>query len=137
MTQNTATASTVMRASAHQVYIHLNQPDIKHCLLGCADNVNCDGDQVCDASHQCGDAPTLAALESVTVRTSSCSGCSSGNVEEGLKLHLLGRYGPECTTDNLDNSDRHDYGSNAVAMFNATLMGGNDDHGLGGCNNVS
>jgi len=105
------------------------------CSPGCADNVNCNGDLICDASHQCNEAPTLAALESVTVRTSSCSGCSTGNVEEGLKLHLLGRYGPECTTDNLDNSDRHDYGSSHVAMFNATLMGGTDDHGLGECNN--
>ena len=56
--------------------------------------------------------------------------------EEGLQVHLIGKYGPECTTGQLDNSDLHDYGSMNVAMFNSTILGGTDDHGLGGCNNV-
>ena len=110
-------------------------------LSGCADNVNCVGEPWGDdyecSDGQCIPSPRLSAMESITVKTSSCSGCSTGNVEAGLQLHLLGRYGPECSTDNLDNADRHDYGSNNVAQFNATLMGGSDDHGLGGCNNVS
>ena len=76
-------------------------------------------------------------MTTVTVKTASCSGCSSGNVEQGLKLYLDGQYGTECNTNSLDNSNTQDYGSNHVAMFNSTVLGGNDDHGLGGCNNVS
>ena len=58
-------------------------------------------------------------------------------MEEGLQLDLVGRFGAECSTDVLDNTEQHDYGSNYVAQFNSTFLGGNDDHGLGECNNVS
>ena len=74
------------------------------------------------------------AITSITVRTSSCSGCSSGLVEEGLQVHLVGKNGPECSTGQLDNSDLFDYDS--IAKFSSTILGGTDDHGLGGCNNV-
>merc|ERR1719317_1660756 len=50
-------------------------------------------------------------------------------------LHLDGRYGTECSTNSLDNNDRVDYAANNEAVFNSTILGGNDDHGLGGCNN--
>ena len=70
------------------------------------------------------------------MKTKSCDGCASSNVEQGLQLHLDGRYGTECSTNSLDNSDRVDYAANNEAVFNSTILGGNDDHGLGGCNNV-
>ena len=66
-------------------------------LQGCSDNYNCESGW-CDGNHMCGsmDQPAVATI---TVKTSSCSGCSSGNVEEGLMLHLKGRGSAECTTD--------------------------------------
>ena len=76
------------------------------------------------------------AITTITVRTSSCSGCSSGLVEEGLQVHLIGKNGQECSTGQLDNSDLYDYDSMNVAQFNSTILGGTDDHGLEGCNNV-
>ena len=79
----------------------------------------------------------LPIVSMVTVKTSKCTGCSTGNVEQGLQLDLVGAYGTQCSTNTLDNNDAHDYGTNNVAMFNSTVLGGNDDHGLGGCNNVS
>ena len=71
------------------------------------------------------------------MKTKSCAGCSSSNVEQGLQLNLDGRYGTQCSTNGLDNSDRVDYSANNEAVFNSTILGGNDDHGLGGCNNVN
>ena len=46
--------------------------------------------------------------------------CSSGSLEEGLQLDLVGRFSAQCSTNGLDNSDQHDYGSNYVAQFNST-----------------
>ena len=115
------------------VFVNCHQFDL---VLGCSDNQNCET-AYCDNNHMCNLPPTIASVTTITVKTSSCSGCSSGQVEEGLQLHLLGRYGVDCSTNGLDNVDRHDYGANNVAQFNATLLGGTDDHGLGGCNNVS
>ena len=61
------------------------------------------------------------------VKTKNCSGCLEGNVEQGLVVHLIGFWGlNQCTTDNLDNLDAHDYSSGSVAHFGR-------DSGLGGC----
>jgi len=105
------------------------------CKPGCSDDQNCPGDvPICTGQHIC--APQgLPVLTKITVKTKSCDGCASSNVEQGLQLHLDGRYGTECSTNSLDNSDRVDYSANNVAVFNSTILGGNDDHGLGGCNN--
>ena len=73
------------------------------------------------------------AITSITARTSFCSGCS-GMVEEGLQVHLIGNNGQECSTGLLDNSDLYDY--DLIATFSSTILGGTDDHSLGGCNNV-
>jgi len=105
------------------------------CKPGCSDDQNCPGDvPICTGQHIC--APQgLPVLTKITVKTQSCDGCASSNVEQGLQLHIDGRYGTECSTNSLDNSDRVDYAANNVAVFNSTILGGNDDHGLGGCNN--
>jgi len=108
--------------------------DNGECKPGCSDDVYCWEGTTCNGNHSC-EAVVLNAITTITARTSSCSGCSSGMAEEGLQVHLIGKYGPECTTGQLDNSDLHDYGSMNVAMFNSTILGGTDDHGLGGCNN--
>ena len=91
---------------------------------------------MCNGNHRC-QGNGIPSITTVTVSTSSCAGCSSGPVEQGLQLDLVGRFGAECSTNGLDNSDVQDYGSNSVAQFNSTFLGGNDDHGLGHCNNVS
>ena len=92
---------------------------------------------MCNGNHRCQDNG-IPAITTISISTSSCASCSSGNVEEGLQLDLVGKFSSvQCSTNGLDNSDQHDYGSNYVAQFNSTFLGGNDDHGLGHCNNVS
>ena len=92
---------------------------------------------MCNGDHRC-QGNGVPAITTISVSTSSCASCSSGSVEEGLQLDLVGKFDTiKCSTNGLDNSDQHDYGSNYVAQFNSTFLGGNDDHGLGHCNNVS
>ena len=74
------------------------------------------------------------AITTITVRTSSCSGCSSGMVEEGLQVHLIGKNGQECSTGHLDNSELYDYDS--IAKFTSTILRRTDNQGLGECDNV-
>jgi len=96
------------------------------CLPGCSTDANCQGDMVCDGAHLC-QQPGKPIVFDMIVKTKSCSGCASGNVEHGLQVKLTGLLGlTNCTTDNLDNPDAHDYGSGAVAHFGR-------DSGLGGC----
>ena len=90
---------------------------------------------VCNGEHIC--VPRgKDSLTRIVVNTKSCAGCPTSNVEQGLQLHLVGRFGAECSTASLDNSDEQDYKQNHEAVFNGTILGGSDDHGLGGCNNV-
>ena len=93
---------------------------------GCATDANCQGDMVCDGAHLC-QQPGKPIVFDLIVKTKSCSGCATGNVEQGLQVQLTGLLGlTSCTTDNLDNLEAHDYGSGAVAHFGR-------DSGLGGC----
>ena len=93
---------------------------------GCATDANCQGDMVCDGAYLC-QQPGKPIVFDLIVKTKSCSGCATGNVEHGLQVKLTGLLGlTNCTTDNLDNPDAHDYGSGAVAHFGR-------DSGLGGC----
>ena len=115
-----------------------SQQQLSFILSGCSDDQNCpDTAPICNGDHRCQEGPGIPSITIITVSTSSCASCTSGNVEEGLQLDLVGRFGAECSTDVLDNTEQHDYGSNYVAQFNSTFLGGNDDHGLGQCNNVS
>merc|ERR1712012_70005 len=96
------------------------------CTPGCATDANCQGDMVCDGAHLC-QQPGKPIVFDLIVKTKSCSGCATGNLEHGLQVQLTGLFGlTNCTTDNLDNPDTHDYGSGAVAHFGR-------DSGLGGC----
>merc|ERR1712154_210963 len=62
------------------------------CTPGCADNQNCpDEAPVCGNDHRC-KPYGLPVLTKITAKTKSCSGCSNSNVEEGLQLHLVGRW---------------------------------------------
>ena len=81
---------------------------------------------VCDGQHLC-QQPGRPIVFDIIVKTKSCSGCATGNTEQGLQVQLTGLLGlTQCTTDNLDNPDAHDYGSGSVAHFGT-------DSGLGGC----
>ena len=81
---------------------------------------------VCDGEHLC-QQPGRPIVFDIIVKTKSCSGCATGNTEQGLQVQLSGLLGlTECTTDNLDNPDAHDYASGSVAHFGK-------DSGLGGC----
>merc|ERR1712037_1062923 len=83
------------------------------------DYSNCKGDMVCNGQHLC-KQPGLPIVMDIIVKTKSCSGCAAGNTEQGLQVQLSGLLGlTECTTDNLDNPDAHDYGSGSVAHFGA------------------
>ena len=52
-------------------------------------------------------------------------------------LELVGRYGAECKTENLDNPHHHDYYDNHRAVFNSQVTSAGQDMGLGACNSVS
>jgi len=106
------------------------------CQPGCSDDQNCpDVAPVCTGEHICKPKPGLPVITRITVDTKSCAGCSGSLVEKGLQLNLVGKFGTKCSTDSLDNSGQHDYISSHQAVFNGTILGGSDDHGLGGCNN--
>ena len=73
---------------------------------------------VCDGQHLCQQTCCPSYVVEIIVKTKSCSGCVTGNAEQGLQVQLTGLLGlTECTTDNLDNDDAHDYGSGSVAHF--------------------
>ena len=96
-------------------------------FAGCSTDANCQGDMVCvTAEHVC-KQPGAPIVVDMMVKTKSCSGCDSGNTENGLQVQLTGLAGlADCTTDNLDNPDAHDYAPGSVAHFGS-------DGGLGGC----
>jgi len=108
--------------------------DEGECKPGCSDDQNCpDSAPTCNGDNKCqgGGEPLV---RKVTVNTQSCDGCSYANVEQGLQLHLVGKYNTECSTDSLDNPDMHDYIDNHEAIF----FSGNSsigDHGMGECAN--
>ena len=80
----------------------------------------------CDGQHLCQYYGCPYVVE-IIVKTENCSGCATGNKEEGLQLQLTGLLGlTECKTENLDNPDAQDYTSGSVAHFGK-------DGGLGGC----
>jgi len=110
--------------------------DGEECKPGCSDNQNCpDKNPVCNGDHVCVGDPGLPVLTKITINTDTCAGCSYSNVEKGLQLHLVGRFGAECLTDSLDNPVEHDYVDNYEAVFNSTVSVDSPDQGLGGCNN--
>ena len=105
-------------------------------VLGCSDDINCPGDQVCDGYHLCQDLGT-PRLSKITVKTETCEDCAYAKIEDGLVLHFVGKFGQlYCSTDGLDNEEHHDYTDGAVTVFDGSPTGGNDD-GLGDCFNVS
>jgi len=99
------------------------------CKPGCSTDANCQKESpcvACDGQHLCQYYGCPYVVE-IIVKTENCSGCATGNKEEGLQLQLTGLLGlTECKTENLDNPDAQDYTSGSVAHFGK-------DGGLGGC----
>jgi len=114
-----------------------NYCDQGQCKPGCSDNQNCpDSAPVCNGDHVCIPDPNgLPVLTKITISTKSCTDCSYSVVEKGVQLHLVGRFGTECSTNSLDNPTEHDYVDNKEAVFNSTINGNSVDMGLGDCNN--
>ena len=110
----------------------------EECKPGCSDNQNCpDSRPLCNADNRCQESLGYPGITRITVETEDCPGCDYSLVEDGLVLQLMGRYGAECQTDNLDNSHHHDYYSNHRAVFHSQVTSAGEDMGLGTCNSVS
>jgi len=109
--------------------------DQAECKPGCSDNQNCpDSRPLCNADNRCQEGLGYPGITRVTVHTEQCQGCGYSHVEEGLVLELVGRYGAECKTENLDNPHHHDYYDNHRAVFNSQVTSAGQDMGLGACN---
>ena len=107
--------------------LHFLFSKVKTSFPGCSSDANCFPGLFCVGDHLCQAADIGAVVVDLIVKTKNCSGCLEGNVEQGLVVHLIGLLGlNQCTTDNLDNLDAHDYSSGSVAHFGRYS-------GLGGC----
>jgi len=102
------------------------------CLPGCVTDSNCPASYTC-SDHICQASPGSVLVDSITVRTQSCSGCDASN--EGIALTLKGQVsvgfldGLPCTANNLDHDGLTDYDGSADAVF-----GGEADREImGGC----
>ena len=107
--------------------LHFLFSKVKTSFPGCSSDANCPTGLICDGDHLCQAADIGAVVVDLIVKTKNCSGCAEGNVEQGLVVHLIGLLGlNQCTTDNLDNLEAHDYSSGSVAHFGRYS-------GIGGC----
>merc|ERR1712226_973056 len=63
----------------------------------------------------------------IAVKTAACQACTVHPHEIGMKVQLTGLMGlVNCTTDNLDKKDQHDYVAGHTAVFSSL-------DGIGGC----
>jgi len=98
----------------------------------CTDDECPDGQQCTE--NGCQDKPGVAGLEKITISTASCTGCTDGMVEDGVKLTLIGYYqGTQCTSKGLDNMEKMDYGDGQAAVFDGLPEDDDSDDGLGEC----
>jgi len=101
------------------------------CLPGCVTNANCPATYTC-SNHVCSPTPGSVLINSITVKTKSCTGCDPNN--EGVSLNLRGQVavgaldGIPCTAKNLDHTGVTDYDSG-----DAKFGGVADKDPLGGC----
>ncbi|XP_023349869.1 keratin-associated protein 10-4 isoform X2 [Eurytemora carolleeae] len=84
------------------------------CTQGCDASPNCGG-YACNNDHEC-----LVGLQSITLKTQSCTGCQGAQgsaKEDGPFIILLGGGGQTCNTKQLDNPDKIDFDNGKVALF--------------------
>jgi len=102
------------------------------CLPGCVTTDNCPASYTC-SNHVCHAGPGSVLVNSITVKTKSCSGCDSSN--EGVSVTLKGQIsvgfedGLPCTANTLDHDGVTDY----VAGQEAVFGGEDDEETMGGC----
>jgi len=102
------------------------------CLPGCVTTDNCPASYTC-SNNVCQASPGSVLINSITVKTKSCSGCDGS--AEGLTVTLKGQIsvgyenGLPCTANLLDHEGVTDYVPGQEAVF-----GGEDDQEtMGGC----
>jgi len=107
------------------------------CLPGCQDDTNCPTSFHCE-NHKCAAAPGKVLIDSITIKTSTCDGCTSEGVTAVLKGEpVVGYpYGVPCATNVLDRAGSTEFGSGASARFDGQLNGAQNDEEeamIGGC----
>ena len=114
--------------------------DITSSISGCLDNTHCPSGFTCE-NHKCAAAPGKVLIDSITIKTGSCDGCST----EGVTALLKGEpvvgfpYGVPCATNKLDRDGTTEFGAGGVARFDGQLNGAQNDGEeamIGGCFHV-
>eukprot|EP00092_Neocalanus_flemingeri_P020908 GFUD01022651.1.p1 GENE.GFUD01022651.1~~GFUD01022651.1.p1 ORF type:complete len:324 (+),score=96.56 GFUD01022651.1:35-1006(+) len=107
------------------------------CLPGCLADGNCPHGYTCQ-EHKCNAQAGKTLVHSITIKTGSCTGCTS----EGLTAVLLGERVPgfpdgiPCATNTLDHAGVTEFGDGGSARFDGTLNGAQNDEEesmIGGC----
>jgi len=92
------------------------------CQPGCSTDVNCITGSECNGLHRCAAGGTLT-LETIILRTATCSECQGTLLEDGPILNLVGGFningGTSCLTNDLDHPDSIDYSDGSTAEFPA------------------
>jgi len=94
------------------------------CKPGCVTTANCPSGYNCQA-HHCEANQGKILINSITIRTESCTGCTT----EGVIANLVGEKSPtfptgiSCTTNKLDRDGSTEFGAGGSANFDGTLNG--------------
>jgi hypothetical protein len=109
-------------------------------ILGCLENANCPSGFTCQ-SHKCTASAGQVLIDSITIKTSECNGCTTEGVTAVLKGEsVVGfPYGIPCATNKLDRDGTTEFGPGGSARFDGKLNGSqNDDEEsmIGGCFHV-
>jgi len=107
------------------------------CLPGCLGDASCPHGYTCQ-DHKCTAQAGKTLLDSITIKTSSCTGCTSEGVTAVLKGEKVPGFpdGVPCATNTLDRDGSTEFGDGGEARFDGTLNGGQDDDEefmIGGC----
>jgi len=107
------------------------------CLPGCLENANCPSGFTCQ-SNKCTASAGQVLIDSITIKTSECNGCTTEGVTAVLKGEsVVGfPYGIPCATNKLDRDGTTEFGPGGSARFDGKLNGSqNDDEEsmIGGC----
>jgi len=98
------------------------------CKPGCVATANCPSGYTCN-QHHCEAKPGKVLLNSITIKTDSCTGCST----EGVSANLLGEAVPgytdgvPCNTGTLDREGSTEFGAGGSANFDGTQNGSQND----------
>jgi len=107
------------------------------CLPGCLADASCPHGYTC-TNHKCQAQPGKTLIDSITIRTESCTGCTN----EGVAVVLQGEKVPgfadgvPCATNTLDRTGSTEFGGDGSARFDGKLNGNQNDveeSMIGGC----